>query len=1428
MSELKNIKSVIATDLEKNSPARVKSAPPSVAEQNAMLMAQSGQPGAQMMRSTNRPHGNPGPPVGKPMGDPFSNVASVDENSTEPPAMSSAASHMQNLMLPPGSAFGRDHMAMGPPMYNSNPVTGAAMPMAFATGPGYNNRLPLGNYPPSNMMSHGNVRMYPNGLAPQPYMSGYQASNVNFAPLVYNPQQQVSVPYTGAMAPAPSYQQQPYKPQESAPVKPLVEMPQRVAVKIAKRSGEIIYSSESKTAAATAAAATAAAKPDLTSLAKSSEEATPAATLPLKMPVKVAVELKPKVKPADLTDVNSSAPLKETSEKVKQPNISAPEETRAKPTPPVAAVVKDREVDTVSADLEKKLHLEAKERDKPTSVAVDAPKVAASEKPSAVNVSASPPAKAAEKPAAVAPISVKPTLIPANVPHSTHVSFLSTFKQSLLPTLSYPGGTPAPSINNGLLVYSKKFLIAMKEACQATPKELSSEAPIAGMSSSPTGGRSARSRGGSFSANSPNPAMSRSGSQSSFHGNNSGNVGSFGSRSATTGSTINGKYRSGMPMQPGSAFQQMGSNRMLLNNSGNGPNRGGHFSQGGGKRSQSNRGSNAPSPFGGHGSGEFGGRNAPSNVRPVSKFAVNLTPEETIGKEVRILLNKLTLERFESISKQIMHLNFENEKLLETCIQLIFKKATEEPNFSGMYAQLCQRMIFDLPELQPWIIKQDAEEQAPGTPTSASVVASNTKKPKKNRFRVLLLTCCQTQFEEGAKWSEKTPLVKTAEEMTQEEKNEYLEKEEKRLKEKARTLGNIKFSGELFKLGLIGRQIMLRCIEQLLRDIQNPDEEDIESLCKLLTTVGARLDDENSKTHMNKYFERISALSQNKAKLSSRIRFMCQDLMELRQTGWHTRQKNEGPKTIAEIREAVELESRIKQEKERMNRPRNSNYKYNDNNTRSADGWTIQGSAGSGRGSNSDSFNSGKSQQSQLGLRKSAASSGDSGSTVKPNYFSEDFHLGPHGSVTGSSTASKMNGESASGNKQVNPYEVLMMTNSESNSQTTSAERKSASVAEPAKKVEKDIWSLERATRRIKGSVAEYINDNDLEYSVQQIGEIQGDYNGLIVETFLNLGCDAKAPECASIARLLVHLLEKKVVDKKSLKSALELFCETINDLYIDVHSVFKHTAMFLLALVEGEHLRWSDLLSVTQLIRTEPQNQKSPEALALLGEFFAQANDKFADSNALFKSLKVSKEALDIRELWPSLEDGTSQAVQDWAAKYKISNLFSPVAPANNGAELKAAVAQMVKDPSSKLPDLPSSYTDSPQFVCDLTETILSAIVKLNPQSTYNREEYVKADNFVTKFAPVYERFIAGSPKARVNPSWAGQQKLEILFAIQHFAALNKKVEKCIENWFRMYHTAEIVNLDTIEAWKTNSTREVASKAESLKALAKFLKSMD
>lgn len=55
-------------------------------------------------------------------------------------------------------------------------------------------------------------------------------------------------------------------------------------------------------------------------------------------------------------------------------------------------------------------------------------------------------------------------------------------------------------------------------------------------------------------------------------------------------------------------------------------------------------------------------------------------------------LNKLTVEKFDIITEEILKHDIKSADILRELINLIFDKATDEANFSSMYAELCHKV----------------------------------------------------------------------------------------------------------------------------------------------------------------------------------------------------------------------------------------------------------------------------------------------------------------------------------------------------------------------------------------------------------------------------------------------------------------------------------------------------------------------------------------------------------------------------------------------------------------------------------------------------------------------------------------------------------------------------------------------------------------
>ncbi|XP_062419902.1 eukaryotic translation initiation factor 4 gamma 3 isoform X6 [Pungitius pungitius] len=262
---------------------------------------------------------------------------------------------------------------------------------------------------------------------------------------------------------------------------------------------------------------------------------------------------------------------------------------------------------------------------------------------------------------------------------------------------------------------------------------------------------------------------------------------------------------------------------------------------------------------------------------------------QELFKKVRSILNKLTPQKFNQLMKQVTDLTIDTEERLKGVIDLVFEKAIDEPSFSVAYGNMCRCL--------------------------ATLKVPMTDKPNTTvNFRKLLLNRCQKEFEkdkvDDVVFERKQKELDSAASTTERERLQQ-ELEEAKDKARRRSIGNIRFIGELFKLKMLTEAIMHDCVVKLLK---NHDEESLECLCRLLTTIGKDLDFEKAKPRMDQYFHQMEKIVKER-KVSSRIRFMLQDIMDLRLHNWVSRRADQGPKTIEQIHKEAKIEEQEEQRK---------------------------------------------------------------------------------------------------------------------------------------------------------------------------------------------------------------------------------------------------------------------------------------------------------------------------------------------------------------------------------------------------------------------------------------------------------------------------------------------------------------------------------
>ncbi|RHZ70452.1 hypothetical protein Glove_271g30 [Diversispora epigaea] len=534
----------------------------------------------------------------------------------------------------------------------------------------------------------------------------------------------------------------------------------------------------------------------------------------------------------------------------------------------------------------------------------------------------------------------------------------------------------------------------------------------------------------------------------------------------------------------------------------------------------------------------------------VSNQHIKSTDEmETVQRKVKALLNKLTLEKFDSISGQII--DFANKsrderegRILKEVICLIFKNLCDKPNYGQMYAQLCREMM---ERIDIEIIDENVKNVFGKFIQGATL------------FRKYLLNRCQEDFEKG--WKVNVPLPSNEKGEPNLMSDEYYTA----AKAKRRGLGLIRFIGELFKLNMITERIIHECIKKLLTVSSNhetPEEEEIESLCTLLNTIGQQLDHNKAKTHMDAYFNQMGDISRN-PKISNRIRFMLQDVIELRNNNWILRRdKKYAARKIEDefIRRTASSGGRgLPKMADQMTR------------------------VGSGR--RGDKSSSG--EQSLYGgwSTVSSSSSRKAGDLSKFGSVSRSKVSGPvglaPGEVVGTFTdrskgwkiENKDRKDKASSIAQTNStsnlYSVLTRADTERILHPRSTTIKETNVAPkpttttPSPRQPLSI-SEEVAERKINNLIAEYFNVLDIQEVILCVKDLPKEYHSKVVSSFANKVLEKKQDDVRKVIEVFDRVINEGVLSKKEFIDGLAVTIEFLIDIGVDAPKSYTFTGQLL------------------------------------------------------------------------------------------------------------------------------------------------------------------------------------------------------------------------------------------------------------------------
>jgi len=507
--------------------------------------------------------------------------------------------------------------------------------------------------------------------------------------------------------------------------------------------------------------------------------------------------------------------------------------------------------------------------------------------------------------------------------------------------------------------------------------------------------------------------------------------------------------------------------------------------------------------------------------------------DEVVMKKALLILNKLSLTKFDKLSDAFIATGIgRNAECLGGAIELIVKKAQDEPHFSAMYAALCLKLS-----------RTPMDFEEPG---------------KKKKFKKMLLTECQKEFETDTN----TKIEKAIEGIEDEE-----ERELKTNIIKKHYLGHMRFIGELYKGDLISIKIMLMVLPQLLEiNGEVVDEEKVECFAKLMTVIGLILEQQSMALRdigkadpyekLVGFWESIKKFAGNDndgPKVSNRIKFMLQDLLEMKDNGWATRRKEESAKTIAQIHKEAAKEAR--RNSSGMNRSTSTNSLRRQASAPvpivDKDGFTeVVGSAGGfNRSQSLGNFkrtNSRNNLKKKSSLRSSMSSRGSFAALDEPQILEEP-----------------------------------------------SIKNSTPKIVEKKAKVE--YLAPKECGDKAKNYFKEFFVGGDADDAVLSIHELIGagdggsvDRGAKIVESCILMVLEMKAEDVEKFLSIICRCYNETKLEKASVSKGLNDPLEFLSDVAIDAPLATSHMATIISAFVKADMISFDYLLSAPEYFRTD------------------------------------------------------------------------------------------------------------------------------------------------------------------------------------------------------------------------------------------------
>ncbi|KAK2588140.1 hypothetical protein KPH14_004191 [Odynerus spinipes] len=792
--------------------------------------------------------------------------------------------------------------------------------------------------------------------------------------------------------------------------------------------------------------------------------------------------------------------------------------------------------------------------------------------------------------------------------------------------------------------------------------------------------------------------------------------------------------------------------------------------------------------------------------RPTRLKQLNVSEEEAkteaLYKRVRSVLNKLTPQKFNTLIEQVRSLQIDTQERLQGVINLVFEKAVDEPSFSVAYALMCKELA---------MMEASDSDKSGDKSTESSV-----------NFRKLILSRCQKEFEKNPiDEVSRASKLKEIEECTDPEKKKdlqvQLEEEERRIRIKS--VGNIRFIGELYKQGMLTTNIMHRCIAHLLNE---NDEDSLECVCKLLTTIGKDLDSKGKQEEMREYFHKMQELVNRRGsgKISSRIRFMLQDVIELRASKWIPRRDDSNPKTIDQIQKEVESE---RLDTQLNNTPLNTPRKDDRNSDRKRNrgfgpadegGWSQPVS----RTRQTYSVETSKLRNKpppmddlQLGSRnmymwKNPTSSSK---TINSNKFAclenistieQDKRMPPLPLSGSRSTGPRDYGRdyksSYDGRGSRNGSHQLSGASSsrESSLLDNSLSQNVSLPTQPMKSVSQTVSSThkpplteEAFTKAFNSILKDYLREHILENAISDIKQTFDNTTFTkFVRESINFVLEKSPAERERVSRLMSQLISRNILPFQHLKAGFSEVLEIVDDLIIDIPKIWAYLAEVLTHPIKDEVMPLSEMGSIFISLRSQGYAGK------LLGELLAKLS---REKGSKWVADKWDQSRLALNDIINPDRENVDKIIKEHHLEFLIGDYNSAKSSSSDELSLQQIHEQLKRlmkentfdEISSWITENVGNRVKDPKFIRVLMTAILeTSIVPFNETWKLNENTFSNLQLLIHRFVDTDEVL-----------------ELQCLYAIQAYMTKIEFPCGILRNIINKLSGDNIISSDAFLAWQ-------------------------